>query len=268
MTMKLLVIPALATLLAACGGTARNPDVKAGISKDTLAYQYKTFKQRADNCGNKPDSGCTVIKIVYPTFTSDAALTDSVKKRLVGLFMVGDKTNSNFETLATNFMNAYKADLKTTDRKTMFYELNNKARVLRQDSDFTTLQIDGYSYLGGAHGGAFTGFVNWATKAHKDLKLKDILVDGGEAQLNQIAEKIFRKQENLSDTSSLKNDYFFKDNKFSLNENFLISPIGLRFVYNQYEIKPYAAGKTDLVIPYTQIKKLIRPNTVVAQYIK
>jgi hypothetical protein len=80
MTMKLLVIPALATLLAACGGTARNPDVKAGISKDTLAYQYKTFKQRADNCGNKPDSGCTVIKIVYPTFTSDAALTDSVKK--------------------------------------------------------------------------------------------------------------------------------------------------------------------------------------------
>ncbi|OKS86554.1 DUF3298 and DUF4163 domain-containing protein [Mucilaginibacter polytrichastri] len=268
MKMKLLYIPVLAAVMAGCVETAKNPDVKAGISKDTLTYQYKTFKQRADNCGNKPDSGCTVIKITYPVFTGQAALNDTVKRKLVGLFSVGDKTDTDFEPLAKNFMNAYKADLKTTDRKTMFYILNNKAGVIRQDSALTTLQIDGDSYLGGAHGAAFTGFINWATKAHKNLTLKDILVDGGLPQLNQVAEKIFRKQENLSDTSSLKNDYFFKDNKFSLNENFLISPIGLRFVYNQYEIKPYAAGKTDLVIPYTQIKKLLRPNTVVAQYIK
>lgn len=266
--MKFLVFPALAVLLASCGGTARNPDVKAGISKDTLAYQYKTYKQRADNCGDKPDSGCTVLKIVYPDFHNQPDLNDTVKRRLSNIFMVDGKINTGFDPLVTHFMNSYKEDLKTTNRPTMFYTLDNKAIILRQDSALTTLQIDAYAYLGGAHGSSFTGFINWQTKTHKNLELKDILVDGYEPQLNAIAEKIFRKQENLSDTSSLKNDYFFKDSKFGLNQNFLISPVGLRFVYNQYEIKPYAAGKTDLIVPYTQIKKLIRPNTVVAQYIK
>lgn len=266
--MRFLIFPALAVLLASCGGTAKNPDVKAGISKDTLTYTYKTFKQRADNCGDKPDSGCTVLKIVYPDFHNQAALNDTVKRRLSDMFMVGGKSNSSFDPLTTRFMSSYKADLKTTNRPTMFYTLDNKATILRQDSALTTIQLDGYTYLGGAHGASFTGFINWQTKAHKNLRLQDILVDGYEQPLNAIAEKIFRKQENLSDTASLKNDYFFKDAKFSLNKNFLISPVGLRFVYNQYEIKPFAAGKTDLVIPYTQIKKLIRPNTVVAQYIK
>ncbi|NCD71873.1 DUF3298 and DUF4163 domain-containing protein [Mucilaginibacter agri] len=265
--MKFLLIPFSFLALSSCW-QAKNPDVKAAVAKDTLTYKYTTFKQRADDCGNKADSACTVIKITYPAFVSETALNDTLKHKLVGLFMVGERTKDNFEDLAKNFMSAYQSELKTGSRKGMFYTLDNKATVLRQDSALTTLQIDGYSYLGGAHGGSFTGFVNWATKVHKNLELKDILVDGYGPQLTQIGEKIFRKQENLSDTASLSNDYFFKDAKFSLNENFLISPVGLRFVYNQYEIKPYAAGKTDLTIPYSQIKKLIRPNTVVAQYIK
>lgn len=267
MRTKLLALPFVLFALSSCW-QAKNPDVKAAVAKDTLAYKYTTFKQRADDCGNKPDSTCTLIKITYPAFVSETALNDTLKHKLVGLFMVGERTNDDFDDLAKNFMNAYKAELKAANRKGMFYTLDNKAVVVRQDSALTTLQIDGYSYLGGAHGGAFTGFVNWATNEHKDIKLKDILVDGYGPELTKVGEKIFRKQENLSDTSSLANDYFFKDAKFSLNENFLISPIGLRFVYNQYEIKPYAAGKTDLLIPYIQIKKLIRPHSVVAQYIK
>jgi hypothetical protein len=48
----------------------------------------------------------------------------------------------------------------------------------------------------------------------------------------------------------------------------MLTPVGIRFLYNQYEIKPYAAGQTDLVVPYTQIKQLLKPNTVIAQYLK
>ena len=59
-----------------------------------------------------------------------------------------------------------------------------------------------------------------------------------------------------------------KDNQFALNNNFLITPLGLRFLYNQYEIKPYSAGQTVLFIPYAKIKSLLLPHTVVSQYIK
>jgi hypothetical protein len=50
--------------------------------------------------------------------------------------------------------------------------------------------------------------------------------------------------------------------------NFSVTPIGIKFLYNQYEIKPYAAGITELFIPYAQIKSLLRPNSVVTQFIK
>lgn len=150
----------------------------------------------------------------------------------------------------------------------MAYNLNIDLSVLRQDSSLTTLLLKGYSYLGGAHGGSLISFINWNTKANKKIALSDIFMDGYQEKLRQVAEQIFRKDEKLSDTASLANDYFFKDSKFALNNNFCITPIGIRFLYNEYEIKPYSAGTTSLFIPYEQIESLLRPNTVVSQYIR
>ena len=41
---------------------------KSAIKADTLAYTFEQVKQRADDCGRKPDSGCTVAKFEYPVF--------------------------------------------------------------------------------------------------------------------------------------------------------------------------------------------------------
>ncbi|XHR98311.1 RsiV family protein [Mucilaginibacter sp. UC70_90] len=110
--------------------------------------------------------------------------------------------------------------------------------------------------------------MNWDSKAGKNLRLADIFATGYHDKLNAVAEKIFRKNEKLSDTASLATNYFFKDNKFALNTNFSITPLGIKFLYNQYDIKPYAAGITELFIPYAQIKSLVQPGSVVSQFIK
>ena len=98
--------------------------------------------------------------------------------------------------------------------------------------------------------------------------MDDIFVEGYQENLNKIAEKIFRTDEKLSDTTSLATNYFFDKNKFSLNKNFMVTPQGVSFLYNEYEIKPYSAGQTTLLIPYSQIKSLLRPATVVSQYLR
>jgi len=130
------------------------------------------------------------------------------------------------------------------------------------------LEVGGYIFEGGAHGHTLSFFFNWNTKARKSIELADILKKGYQDSLNKVAESIFRKNEKITDSASLALDYFFKDNKFTLNNNFLITPVGIRFLYNQYEIKPYAAGQTNLLIPYAKIKSLLLPHTVVSQYIK
>ena len=237
------------------------------IFKDTLVYSYKTIHERAADCGDKPDSACTVVKIKYPEFKGQTALNDTVESRLINLFMLSEKPDTSLKDLTQNFLIAYSNFKKSDTRTKMFFELDTYAKVILQDSALVSLECGGYMFQGGAHGASFTGFINWNPKANKEIQLKDILVDGYQTQLTRIAETIFRKDEKLADTASLAPNYFFKDNKFALNENYAITPIGLRFMYNQYEIKPYAAGKTELFIPYTRIKTLLRPNSVAAQFI-
>lgn len=241
-----------------CGERTKNPGVKAAVASDTLKYHYEDLKKRADDCGTKPDSGCTVISVKYPVFEGQEALNDTIRH------MAMDTT---FDVLAKQFIKSYEIDIKKNPRK-LFYTITSRVSVIRQDSALTTFQADKYSFTGGAHGASFTGFLNWNTKTGKKLTLKDLITDKSLPNLTKVADSIFRRQENLTDTSSLINDYFFKGGKFSLNNNVLISPLGLRFLYNQYEIKPYAAGQTDLLVPYKKIKSLFLPHTVIAQYLK
>jgi len=264
-TKYLLWFGVLATLNS-CNWGERNT-TKPDINTDTLAYTYKTIKERAADCGNKPDSSCSVAKIVYPIFVGQVVLNDTITARLLNLFM-SDKHPANLQQYAKDFIASYNVMKKQDNRPDMFFTLNSHANIIRQDSSLTTLEVSGYNFQGGAHGSTVTNFINWNTKANKALTLSDVFQEGYKEKLTTIADTIFRKQEKLAPTQSLANDYFFKDNKFALNENFSITPLGIKFLYNQYEIKPYAAGQTTLLIPYAKIKSLLKPNTIINQYLK
>jgi hypothetical protein len=241
-----------------------------GITKDTLAYSYQFIKHRASDCGDKSDSGCTVAQVMYPEFKNSKTLNDSVKNKLFNLFW-DDTTleaDTDLQKYASQFVSVYEQGRDDPAVKGKIFTVKSGAKVVRQDSSLITLQIGGYMYQGGAHGSTITYLYNWNTKANRVIKLNDIFNAGYEAKLNEIADTIFRKNENLSDTASLAQNYFFKNNQFALTKNFMITPMGLRFLYNQYEIKPYAAGQTELLVPYTKIKSLLKPNTVISQYIK
>jgi hypothetical protein len=254
------VFPVIALLSACMWGIPHNP--KAAITKDTLGYNYRIIKQHAADCGNKPDKGCTIATIKYPVFTGQKILNDTIANKLIHL-AGPNNPDTGLVQLAQNFIKNY-------DRKIAggSLSLNIKAIVLRQDSGITTLQLQLYTFRGGTHGDSIIRFINWDTKAKKSITLNDILVNGYEDRLTGIADTIFRRQEKLSDTTSLAANYFFKGNKFALNQNYSITPLGIRFLYNENEIKPYIAGTTDLFIPYSQLKSLLRPNTITAQYIK
>jgi hypothetical protein len=259
------------SLNACLWGDGDTSKPKPDITTDTLTYTYKTIKERAADCGTKPDSGCTVVKIKYPVFNNQPVLNDTLAKNILMLYSGGnpdDKPAKNLQELAANFIERYKKDNPQKYSPGMFYTLNLTASVVRQDSNITTLQLNGYNYEGGAHGSTITTFVNWNTKTNKNIYLKEIFINGYEDKLTAIADTIFRAQEKLTADASLVNDYFFTHHKFALNNNFAITPIGLKFLYNEYEIKPYAAGQTVLSIPYAKIKTLLRPNTVITQYLK
>jgi len=176
------------------------------------------------------------MDVSYPIFKNQAALNDSL----------------------TSYLHRQKA---TGNRD--LHEV-----VLRQDSSLTIIEINEIFVEPGKSGKTtITHFINWNTKKSKTIKLGDILIDQYSDQLTKLAEDIFRKNENLNTTASL-DGYTFKNGQFTLNDNFLITPLGLKFLYNQGEAKPISYGQVGLFIPYSQILLLLRPNTVVTQYHK
>lgn len=159
-------------------------------------------------------------------------------------------------------LNSYLTDQKNRN------SLDLHIVVLRQDSSLTTIEVhESFSDPGKPDKTAATHFINWNTKKASPIKLSDVLIDQYSDQLTKIAEDIFRKNENLSATTSL-DGYAFKNAQFALNDNFLITPLGLKFLYNQGEAKPISYGQVGLFIPYSQILLLLRPNTVITQYHK
>jgi len=280
--MKLQYLPLLGIVLLMNACMWGVPKSKSpSIAQDTLTYKYDTIKERASDCGTKPDSGCTIAKITYPFFDKRPTINDSViykldlflepakSSPLLNYLIFSDfKSDTNLKQIASQFMSIYKKDKLKGNLDNSIYNMDLHSKIIRQDSSILTLEFDEYIFLGGAHGISSTYFINWNTKTNKPIYLADILSNGYQTKLTAIADSIFRKSENLSDSTSLKTNYFFKNGVFSLNNNYLITPLGIRFLYNEYEIKPYAAGQTNLLIPYAKIKLLLLPHTVVSQYLK
>ena len=255
--------------LASCEFGKPAPKVEPDVFKDTVLYEMKTIRERAKDCNTGPDSTCTTAEISYPVFKGQDALNDTLKNRLLNLGANSDeKPDSSLQAMISTFFKSYEEFKKDDERKNISFDLQEYAQVVNQDSCLIAIRYGSYTFSGGAHGSGFDAFINWNPKTKKVVYLNDILLPNSEKELNIIAERIFRKDENLVDTASLEQDYFFKDNKFALKENYLFTPTGIRFLYNEYEIKPYVAGQTELDIPWEQIKTLIKPRSVVAQYIK
>jgi hypothetical protein len=123
-----------------------------------------------------------------------------------------------------------------------------------------TLQVDTGGYSGGAHGYFATDFLDLDRRSGRRLKLSDLFLPESNATLIRIAERYYRLEHGIAPEASLREaDDWFED-RFVLAEAFAVTSRGLHFVYNQYEIKPYAAGQSTFTLPYGAVASLIDPK--------
>ncbi len=260
-----LILSSVALLLLASCGQNSKTDNRA-VSNDTLAYSIQSIKEKAGDCVNKPDSGCTMAIYTFPVFKSDKSLNDTVTATLVNFFNTNTNPDSSLHQTAKLFITAYNGYKKAYPKKAVKFSLNCESKVLYHPAGLTIVGADFFITMTAA-GGHITRFINWDNAAEKKLTMEDLFIPDYQKKLNAIGESIFRKNEGLSDTEPLTK-YFFPNKQFKLNDNFCITPEGLAFIYLQNEIKPMAAGQTRIVIPYNDIRSILKPNTALWQFIK
>lgn len=126
-----------------------------------------------------------------------------------------------------------------------------------------------YSYTGGAHPNTYVTFKNFLLTNGEEISLDEIISEDKQQELTKIAEAEFRKMKELSPDADLgQAGFWFENNKFYLNDNFLIGDSSLVFYYNNYEITAYAFGPTELTIPYSELKSIIDNKSAFYKLVK
>jgi hypothetical protein len=236
-------------------------------AKDTLAFTYEGADGQINyvlNDGNQDHDVVDHITVDYPVFKSRTGLNDTIKQLVLGTLKdYGGDDKDTTRSLTERVKRIIKSNTSqpdttdTEETQQTYYELH--IRVISQSSNILVLET-GEVDSGGAHPNSHVTYLTWDTKKDEEIVLDDVLIKNYESTLAAIADKIIREEKLNEDLS--------EGDTFALNSNYYFAPDGIHFYYNSYEIKAYVFGPTDLLIPYSKIKKLIRPGSVLSQYIK
>lgn len=233
-----------------------------GTETDTLTYSYDVVKVISKNLVTVDEhtTDTTRAVITYPRF-NDEKLDKLIEQRVCEGGSNPDRSYNTYAELANSFVKGFDDYLTYNEDNIQTWFLEVKVDVIRQHAPLLALKFSQADYMGGAHPNSSISYVNYDRRTRSVLTLDSILKPNTLSKLQAVAEQIFRKNEGLTPTQSLAGAYFFENDQFHLNSNFTITPQGLEFLYNPYEIKPYAAGVTRLLIPYASIKDLIQANS-------
>ena len=252
-----IAICASATFFTACKN-----DAGAAVSFTTVCRDSTAGKAHQQLC--------------YPQF--EGAHRDVFMKAVVAL-VEGDsianlRSRPNFGDLFVQYAADVKGMAGEEYATEMSYEQMDSVAVSYNEKGILCMTNQSYNYMGGAHGGSAITYKILDAKTGKTLDIKDFFKPNTEAELLKIGEACFRKQwlpemelatdapmneENGLWFGGVAMDETDKDKgKFYLAKEVGISPKGFEFVYQQYEIGPYAIGMPSFTISFEEVKTLLK----------
>jgi hypothetical protein len=111
-------------------------------------------------------------------------------------------------------------------------------------------------YTGGAHGMVETSYFLIDPAEKKQIHLRDLFRDGTAEALQERVEAALRVYSGLAEGEPLSSGYYFDDSVEELPDNFCLTPQGITFHWNPYEIAPYAVGPVEITVPYAEVEEL------------
>lgn len=233
------------------------------VNEETLVkYHAKSFTKSFDSTNAKSEN-YVHVKINYVEFTEAkfAPVKDSLNKKVMTYVNtpVFEMKTKNLEELSTGLIADYKKLKKDFPESPAVYELERNVEVINNNEKLLSLKFSEYSFLGGAHPNSVMLYCNIDLKTGRTINLDDLFSGKYMDELNKIAEKYFRKERELKPDENLEEvGFWFKENKFSVNENFAVGKTSLSFFFNDYEITSHAAGPTLIEIPFAELASIIK----------
>ncbi len=239
----------LSTLLLTPLLFSDNTKVEQTYVEPQTLIEYTTFSEQKKACTiHKPiKKSCFEEKIEYPDI-------NSIKDKTIAP-LIKDKIKEMIQSFQKREL---RKEIDDESYSSNLYE-HSSYHIFATTPKTLTMEESISSYSGGAHGNYAIGYQNIDKKTKKELKLQDILKPNQEKAFEDFVENFYRKSQHLSKNDSLKEAGWFND-EFTLAENFAITPKGLYFLYNSYEVQPYAMGQETILLPYEKIASFLSPK--------
>ena len=206
------------------------------------------------------ESRCYQIDIKLDTLAGDSLLARCLADVLRDSVLSTSKYASIQESLVAfadsletdwkaEIAEMYEQDSEYNDMLQFYYTLEGNAAETGRD-DVLSYQTTTDCYLGGAHGSHQVFYYNFDMKSGKLLNIRDIVpADKEEEVLKQMEEQLCRdwNAKNLVELREATGITMLSD--LYLTDNFLLRKDSIEFLFNQYDIAPYAAGLISITVP-------------------
>src|SRR6266545_2601626 len=142
--------------------------------------------------------------------------------------------------------------------------LNVSYEVTASDKDFISVLFTFFEYSGGAHPNTTTESFNYDLNRNAPVRLADLFTPNSN-YLKVISDYSVRELKKLDTVSSVENGAGPKVENF---HSWNITPAGLKITFDRYQVGPYVAGEHEVVVPYSVLKPIIKPDGLLAHFAK
>jgi Protein of unknown function (DUF3298)/Deacetylase PdaC len=191
-----------------------------------------------------------------------------------------DKFNQEVRSLITSKIAEFKKQMSekqaeeaaTTETEAMSSDLGAGYTVGLAKDDLVSVEFDiGGYYQGAAHPNSYTQVINYDVKNGKVLKLADLFKPGAK-YLQAISSYSIKNLTALSKSKdSMLTDETINSGAGPEAKNYrswTITKKGLGITFDSYQVGPYVAGPQRVVIPYSALKDIIRPDGPLGEFVK
>ena len=273
---KFIVLSAL-FLLTSCGGdktkesdSALIPELKADSTKiedNTAQYVPTIVKGKVTKTLSAGENSETSqIYFEYFLLNEKSPIYLKTVNELISKSVQNEFELTETEKITSNLSKKYFADIlmefkknfSNVDEEYMPWNLMDSIHIDVSKSNYAHLETFTYSFTGGAHGNGYESHYLVDKKTGQTLGLNGVFKNI--KKLNSLVDSYFRKSVGLSPNENLEEAGWFIEGSLQANNNFYFTNKNVVFVYNAYEIGPYAAGAPIVEIPLSKVQDLLNLN--------
>lgn len=259
-----------------CNDKETEVNMISSFPEGSLKFDVFYLHSEENLVENKDDSPAAEIELVliYPDkSTYGKAIVDSVEKRIQDSFFNSVMLSESPDSMLTNYENNYFATYKKQNENwydngaSFNWQKIVNMSVMYNANNIVCAEYLVYAYTGGAHGITNIKYDIISLETGAKLEYSDIFTENSNANLSDLLTASLKKNVGIQQNASLKENGYFVDT-IQPNYNIYVNSTGIGFVYNSYEIAPYAVGQTKIHLTFNEISPFLKSDSPVVDMIK